>query len=73
MKPLYWALLALVTLASLVMQILGPEHEHPQSWDGIPLFYAAFGFVGCTVIVVVAKALGKSWLQKREDYYDQDA
>jgi len=73
MKPLYWAFLALVTLASLGMQVLGPEHAHPQSWDRVPLFYAAYGFVGCTVIVVVAKTLGKWWLQKREDYYDRDA
>jgi hypothetical protein len=73
MKPHYWAFLALVTLASLGMQVLGPESAHAQSWDRVPLFYGAYGFVGCTVIVVVAKALGKWWLQKREDYYDRDA
>jgi len=72
MKPIHWTLLLLLTLATLGMQLFGPEHPHPHAWDRLPLFYVAFGFVGCTLIVVVAKALGKALLQKREDYYDRD-
>ncbi|MDQ8202060.1 hypothetical protein [Pelagicoccus sp. SDUM812003] len=69
MKKIHWILLGLVTLASLVLQYFGPPHPHPHAWDSIPLFYCMFGFVGCVLIIVVSKFLGKAWLQKKEDYY----
>lgn len=37
-----------------------------------PGFYAAFGFVGCAVIVIVSKRLGKHLLQRPESYYDTE-
>jgi drug/metabolite transporter (DMT)-like permease len=73
MKPIHWILLALLNLGTLALYFFGPEHPHPHAWDAIPLFYAAYGFVGCVLIIVVSKALGKALLQKREDYYDRDA
>ena len=45
------------------------DHGH-YPWDQIPGFYAVFGLVACILIVVMAKALGKKWLMKKEDYYD---
>ncbi len=46
-------------------------HEHVHFWwEKIPAFDAIFGFLGCIIIVVVSKALGHSWIQKDEDYYD---
>jgi O-antigen/teichoic acid export membrane protein len=44
----------------------------PFFWQRLPFFSAAYGFVGCIVIIVASKALGHHWLQKREDYYGQD-
>lgn len=73
MKRIHWILLGLLTLATLALQYLGPEHPHPHAWDSIPLFYPAFGFIGCVLIIVISKALGKALLQKSEDYYDHDA
>lgn len=72
MKTIHWILLGLVTVASLILQYFGPPHPHPHAWDAIPLFYCFFGFVGCILIIVVSKALGKAWLQKEEDYYEGD-
>jgi hypothetical protein len=63
-------LLALLTVASLVLSFVGSGPSHPQAWDGIPLFFAAFGFVSCLLIIFVSKALGKAFLQKKEDYYE---
>lgn len=71
MKRIHWILLGLLTLASLALQYFGPEHPHPHAWDHIPLFYCVFGFVGCVLIILVSKALGKTVLQKREDYYER--
>lgn len=71
MKLIYWILPGLLTLGTLALQYFGPEHPYPHAWDKIPLFYAAFGFVGCLVIIVIAKALGKALLQRPEYYYDR--
>jgi hypothetical protein len=44
--------------------------KHPQfSMEGIPGFYATYGFIACALIIAVSKALGL-WLKKKEDYYD---
>lgn len=72
MKRFHWILLAVPVAGSLALQLFGPEHPHPKPWDGIPLFYGAFGFVGCVLIILVSKALGKAFLQKPEDYYERD-
>ncbi|HDH87777.1 MAG: hypothetical protein DRG35_02365 [Deltaproteobacteria bacterium] len=46
-------------------------HEHVHFWwEKIPAFDAIFGFLGCIVIVLGAKALGHHGIQKDEDYYD---
>lgn len=72
MKRFHWILLGLVTLASVLLDIFGKPNPHPNAWDKIPLFYAAYGFVGCVVIIIVSKALGKLFLQKPENYYDRN-
>ena len=72
MKPLHWILLALPIVGTLILHFFGPEHPYPHAWDKIPLFYGFFGFVGCVLIIVVSKALGKAFLQKKEDFYDRD-
>ena len=46
-------------------------HRHIyHSWENIPAFYAIYGFVGCVVLVLIAKAMRKV-LMKEEDYYDK--
>jgi len=60
-------------LSIIISCILGFyfRNEHPHFiWQKIPVFDAIFGFVGCAVVIVIAKTLGHIWLQKEEDYYD---
>jgi hypothetical protein len=46
-------------------------HKHPHfSWADVPGFYVLFGFLSCVVIIAVSKILGKLWLTRGEDYYD---
>lgn len=46
-------------------------HGHPYfEWEAIPGFYAVSGIIATVFIVIVAKGIGKLWLQKKEDYYD---
>lgn len=35
-------------------------------WHRLPAFHAVYGAVGCVLLVVVSKALGKFWLQRPE-------
>lgn len=37
----------------------------------LPGFDAVYGFAGCVAIIVVSKWLGKRWLQRTEDYYEE--
>lgn len=46
-------------------------HRHIyHDWENIPAFYAVYGFVGCVILVLIAKAMRKV-LMKEEDYYDK--
>ena len=72
MKHLLWMLIAAGLVVSIIADLLIPL-EHIQEgfwWEHIPGFFAALGFFGCVAIVYVAKALGKWWLQRKENYYD---
>jgi hypothetical protein len=47
---------------------------HPEvhfSWEALPVFSAVYGFIGCIVIILGSKAIGRLWLQRREDYYEK--
>ncbi len=54
----------------IVIDIFTHTHHAYFFWDEIPGFSSLFGFISCVVIIVVSKAIGKLWLQKKEDYYD---
>lgn len=47
--------------------ILTRKVEHP--WEIAPAFYAIYGFVGCVILVVIAKWM-RRFLMRDEDYYD---
>ena len=42
-----------------------------HAWESLPGFYAIYGFVGCTALVLVAKGMRK-FLMRGEDYYDDE-
>lgn len=75
MKLWHWICLGIITLGSIIAEFtMQPDAVQTKKywWASIPLFYIAFGFLGCLVIMFVSKALGKWILQKREDYYDAE-
>ena len=69
MKTWRWIALGLLTVASLIGQIMG-EHG-PGFWTLIPVFWAVFGYLGCVLIIIVSKAVGKYIVERRENYYDE--
>lgn len=61
----FYVICALLVVADLIV------HRHIyHDWENIPAFYAIYGFVGCVVLVLIAKAMRKV-LMKEEDYYDK--
>lgn len=42
-----------------------------HSWENVWAFYPIYGFVGCVVLVVIAKWM-RTFLMRDEDYYDRD-
>ena len=58
-------------VAGGVIHMTQTDHA-PLFWQHLPLFSAAFGLIGCVVIIVASKAIGHHWLQKKEDYYGRN-
>lgn len=65
MLNVFYVLCALLVLVDFFV------HRHIyHSWENIPAFYAIYGFVGCVVLVLIAKLMRKV-VMKEEDYYDK--
>ncbi len=65
MLKVFYVLCALLVVADFIV------HRHIyHDWENIPAFYAIYGFVGCSVLVFVAKAMRKV-IMRGEDYYDE--
>jgi len=59
-------------LVGLALRLAGlHELRHAETaWEGLPGFYAIFGFVACVTLVLAAKQMRKV-LMRDEDYYDR--
>ena len=61
----FYIILALLIVADLFIA------KHPDfSWETFPSFYAAYGFVAYTAIVLVSNYILRIIVKKKEDYYD---
>lgn len=65
MLKVFYVICGLLVVADFVV------HRHIyHDWEKIPAFYAIYGFVGCVVLVLIAKEMRKI-LMRGEDYYDE--
>lgn len=63
----------MAVLALLIVGDLFVPRPHPHFLgDIIPGFWAAFGFMACTVIIVGSKWLGTAFLFRPDSYYETD-
>lgn len=47
-------------------------HRHTlHSWENLWGFYAIYGFVGCVILVLIAKWM-RLFLMRSKDYYDRE-
>jgi hypothetical protein len=71
-RPKNLKAMAAILIAALIGLLIFDffVHKHPFfGWDGLPTFYAFYGFVGCVLLVVIAKNI-RPFLKREEDYYD---
>ena len=62
--------LVVVAVAEIVLPLVfhgGHPHFSFESW---PAWGSLYGLISCAAIIVVSKLLGKAWLMRREDHYD---
>lgn len=52
----------------IVLDFFVDKHPH-YGFDGAPSFSAAYGFISCVLLVLIARVL-RMFLMKDEDYYD---
>lgn len=65
MLKVFYVVCGLLVIADFIV------HRHIyHDWEKIPAFYAIYGFVGCVVLVLIAKEMRKV-LMRGEDYYDE--
>jgi membrane protein YdbS with pleckstrin-like domain len=62
----------LYVLYSICVLLFAVEFLYPRhalhAWDSWPGFYAGYGFVGCVLLVLIAKLL-RRFLKRPENYY----
>lgn len=62
--------LALVVLAEIILPLVfGGSHPH-FGFESIPAWGSLYGLISCLAIIVVSKLIGKVWLTRAEDYYE---
>jgi hypothetical protein len=67
----FYAGLAVVALAEIVLpRVFGGGESH-FAFEDIPAWGSLYGFISCVAIILVSKLVGKLWLMRREDYYDR--
>lgn len=73
LKRWFYAGLAIVAVAEIVLPRLfneGHGGESHFSFEDFPAWGSLYGLISCAAIIVVSKVIGKLWLMRREDYYD---
>jgi len=65
MLKVFYGICVLLVIADFIV------HRHIyHSWENAPAFYAIYGFVGCSILVFIAKWM-RTFLMRGEDYYDE--
>ncbi|MFT7140615.1 MAG: hypothetical protein ACJAYE_000036 [Candidatus Azotimanducaceae bacterium] len=68
-----WILRVFYVVCALLFGMDFVIHRHvSHDMENIPGFYAIYGFVGCVVLVVVARWM-RVVLMRKEDYYQDSA
>jgi hypothetical protein len=64
---LLWRLFLVLLAVTVLAELAVAPHPHFEV-DGVFAFHAAYGFLACLVMILVAKGLG-ALLKRPDDYY----
>lgn len=65
---LCYGVLALLVVIDLIW--VDKSHAHTWMEKYIPGWWSIFGFIACTLIIILSKWYGHLGIMTREDYYD---
>ncbi|HXV62638.1 MAG TPA: hypothetical protein VEK15_18200 [Vicinamibacteria bacterium] len=69
----FWLAAASILLITIALEIVFSHLAHTEfPWHRFPSFDFVYGLLGCAVIVLVSKWLGHAFLQRDENYYDEE-
>ena len=63
---------ALLVVIDIIFWITGFDKHPYLNWQKWPGFQAVYGFVSCSVLVLVAKYVLRPMVKRDEDYYEKD-
>ena len=69
-KRWFYVGLVVVAGAEIVLPLIfhgGHPHFSFESW---PAWGSLYGLISCVAIIVLSKLIGKAWLMRPEDHYD---
>ncbi len=66
----FYLVLVLVAAAEIVLPLVFHGSDHHFSFESWPAWGSLYGLISCVAIIVVSKLIGKIWLMRPEDYYD---
>jgi hypothetical protein len=70
LKRWFYVALAVAALAEITLPLIFRGNESHFWFETLPAWGSFYGFLSCVVIIVVSKLIGKLWLMRRENYYD---
>ena len=59
-----------VILIAILLDAVFVHHHAYYWWHGFIGFDIVYGFLGCLLLIMVSKSLGKMIIQRKEDYYE---
>jgi hypothetical protein len=68
----WWIAIGIFFAASSALELVSPGAHSELLWHRLPGFDFAYGLIGCALIVVFSKRLGKLFLQRPEGYYEDE-
>ncbi len=69
-KLAFYVGLVVLLAAEIVLPLVFHGGEHHFSFESWPAWGSLYGLISCVAIIVVSKLIGKVWLMRSEDYYD---
>ncbi len=69
-KLWFYVGLVVVAAAEIVLPRVFHGGHHYFSFESWPAWGSLYGLISCVAIIVLSKLIGKVWLMRPEDYYD---